>query len=548
MSFSPTAEQSHIFQLAKDNVRLQIDAGAGAAKTTTLTMIADRMQMRSLYLTFSKDMAEEAKHKFPSHVEVRTTHSLAYAKFGRMLQDKLTRPRGAYVNVCGTGGEIARFLKLPKFVLPSGEVVPTAALGQAVKDTVARFEQSAEDKLVGKHVCAIKSKKVMNDPTFNAENYRSTVLKAAQTLWLMRSNPNHNTLATHDTYLKLYQLSKPDLSEYGLIYMDESQDLNDCTIDIILNQKNRLIAVGDADQQIYGWRGSVNAMEKFGFTVGHLTKSFRFGADVAACANAILGKPKLSGWEERDSRVIKPCDFKGAYPYTRLYRTNIALVMDALDVVGTGVAVNLEFNVKEFVRLVEQAQMLFDGQGDKVKHEDLLCYKDWADLKKEVKFSGGELGRIVTLIEDGKAMKIMRLLTTHQNTGNPDLTLTTAHKSKGREWGTVVMADDFPTGYNEQGEWVGLADAEKMLFYVGCTRAQFQLVANQLLLDILERSALFGFTNFRKPCAPQATKTGEMPETVAEELQDVQEQYELPPLNAYDRVVFDHVMEPQYGL
>jgi hypothetical protein len=545
MSFAPTAEQQHIFQLAKDNVRLQIDAGAGAAKTTTLTMVADVMQMRSLYLTFSKDMAEEAKHKFPSHVEVRTTHSLAYAKFGRQLQNKLTRPRGAYVNVCGTGGEIARFLKLPKFVLPSGETIPIAALGQAVKDTVARFEQSADDVVLGKHVCGIKSKKVMNDPTFNAANYMSTVLQAAKTLWLMRSNTNHVALATHDTYLKLYQLSKPDLSMYDLIYMDESQDLNDCTIDIILRQKSRLIAVGDADQQIYGWRGSVNAMEKFGFTTGKLTKSFRFGADIAACANAILGKPKLTGWEERDSRVVKSQDFDGAYPYTVLYRTNIALVMKALDVVGTGITVNLEFNVKEFVRLVEQAQMLFDGQGDKVKHEDLLCYKDWKALKEETKVSGGELGRIVTLIEDGKAMQIMKLLTHHQNSPGADLTLTTAHKSKGREWKTVVMADDFPSGFNEEGNWVGLTDAEMMLFYVGITRAQFQLVTNQLLMDILQRAGAYSFNNFRKSLEEVVKTVAKQDEIVVDSIPE----YELPPLEAYDGpIVFDHVLEPQYGL
>uniref|UniRef100_UPI0013D42A21 UvrD-helicase domain-containing protein n=1 Tax=Klebsiella pneumoniae TaxID=573 RepID=UPI0013D42A21 len=65
---------------------------------------------------------------------------------------------------------------------------------------------------------------------------------------------------THDGYLKLFQLSKPDLSkQFGLIMVDEWQDTNEVTMDIVLEQDARLILVGDRHQSIYGFRGATNA-------------------------------------------------------------------------------------------------------------------------------------------------------------------------------------------------------------------------------------------------------------------------------------------------
>ena len=49
--------------------------------------------------------------------------------------------------------------------------------------------------------------------------------------------------------------------------------------------------IGDRYQQIYSWRGAINAMSKVGdanFTT--LTQSFRFGDSIADLANHILAR------------------------------------------------------------------------------------------------------------------------------------------------------------------------------------------------------------------------------------------------------------------
>lgn len=88
-SFQPTTEQSVAVHKASNmsvDETLLITAFAGAAKTTTLELIAQSLpQSRFLYLAFNKAIVEEAKKRFPKNVTIKTTHSLAY---------QYTRPAG----------------------------------------------------------------------------------------------------------------------------------------------------------------------------------------------------------------------------------------------------------------------------------------------------------------------------------------------------------------------------------------------------------------------------------------------------------------------
>ncbi len=104
----PTEQQVACITAAKANDVVKIEAGAGSGKTSTLKLVSQELPQPSLYVAFNKVTAVEAIEKFPKHVVCKTTHSLAFAKFGRGLQDKLNRPKGKYENVAFTGAEIAR--------------------------------------------------------------------------------------------------------------------------------------------------------------------------------------------------------------------------------------------------------------------------------------------------------------------------------------------------------------------------------------------------------------------------------------------------------
>jgi superfamily I DNA/RNA helicase len=75
------------------------------------------------------------------------------------------------------------------------------------------------------------------------------------------------------------------------ILLDEAQDTNPVVLDVLRKQPAQMIYVGDKYQQIYEWRGAVNAMERIKTDADtYLTMSFRFGPVIAQAASTLLAK------------------------------------------------------------------------------------------------------------------------------------------------------------------------------------------------------------------------------------------------------------------
>lgn len=503
----PTDEQNNVVALSKIHRLMKISAYAGAAKTSTLCMVADTHVVPSLMLTFNKSLADEARGRFPAWVECRTTHSLAYASFGAPMRTKLKRPMGAYKNVAGTGTEIAKYFKTGDFIyMVEGEretrKLKAGGVGVAIKETVAKFEQSADTQMSNKHVSTTVCDQILLKDKNAMRSFRYLVLNAAVKLWALRCDLRSDVLATHDTYLKLYQLSNPDLSKYEVLYLDECQDVNEVVLDIFLKQqeKCRLYAVGDGFQNIYSWRGAKNAMLELDWPEAKLSKSFRFGQEIGDLADAILANngtkiTDVKGWE-RLSTDVAP---KNSLPvtiwdeqYTMLFRTNGALIFEAVDLMEAGKKVNLEIDVSDFTKLLDSSIELKRGNMTKVKHESLVQFASWEECGIEAEAVKGELQRVFNMVENGSVYKILGVLSKHVNVPNPDVTLTTAHKSKGREFDVVILADDFPSPINQAGEWVGLNDMERNLIYVALTRTKKTLGYNDTVGQMVRRLKQFG--------------------------------------------------------
>lgn len=502
MTFKNTKEQDATIELALTGKNIRIQAFAGASKTHTLNLVANQLICPSLYLAYNKSMAEEAKQKFPDHVEVRTTHSLAYSYIGKDYLHKLNRPKGAYVNVGGTGAEIAKLFKVKDLPLSNGKKVNAAAIGLCIKEAVNNFEFSADTELSAEHLPWDMISEFNRRKGFSKNPFIKMVLKHAKELWEMRIDKRSIVMCTHDTYMKLFQLTNPILSGYDVVYLDEAQDVNPCLLAIFNAQECQKIAVGDSLQSIYQWRGSVNAMDMLPFEQKALTKSFRFGKAVADIATQILRDKdtgvtnyKVEGYEIIDSRVYKPDELIGNedlynqvynQPHTMLFRTNAALLQEAVRLLEDGVKLNIESDMKDFVKLLQSALNLYTKSG-KVTHQSIIPFDTWKDLEEESK-SKGELSRVAKIIKQGEALRYIDILEKHYDVDEPDVVLTTAHKSKGREWDIVVLGEDFPDVYKD-GQFVGLTVPERNLLYVACTRAKKVLVLNQCAIDIIERKA-----------------------------------------------------------
>lgn len=493
MARTPTPQQVSCIAAAVDtSIRLlKIEACAGAGKTSTLVMMAESLPVLSLYLAFNKVTATEGTAKFPAHVTCKTTHSVAYAAFGKQLAaaDKLSRPQGRYVNVAGTGSEIARFYGIQSLQQAGETVLPANFIGLLTKITVARFEQSADAELSIKHTPYSDLMEKFQTVTFDVKFAQLSILSYAKRLWSDRTDMRSEVLASHDTYLKMFQLSKPVLAGFDVLYVDEFQDTTPCVLDIVMNQQKhmKIVMVGDARQAIYGWRGAINAMQLVDAPSRNLTKSFRYGQAVADIATTVLqGAMKIDGNEAIKSVVGLSGKVDRTQPYTRLFRTNAGLLSAAMFEIQAGTEVSLEIDVKDFVKTMQSAVALRWDDMKNVKHDKMLPFNDWAELMAESKHDS-ELARIAKIVTEGDVDNWINTLENHVNSRKPHVTFTTAHKSKGREFVQVVVEGDFKSNYNKDGEWVGLSEEEQNLLYVAVTRAINVLEYNATVAEYIKR-------------------------------------------------------------
>ncbi|AUR93468.1 P-loop containing nucleoside triphosphate hydrolase [Vibrio phage 1.187.O._10N.286.49.F1] len=495
-TFVPTKEQEFGKNLVTEEMMIKFGACAGSGKSSSLYYFARCNPVPSLGLVFNKTMAEEATRKSPDHVDWMTTHSLAYRTKGKMFQHKLSRLKGGrYVNVAVTGTEIAIYFRLPDFHMNALSFISKNYVGLIVKDTVAAFEISADFELERKHVPFhhIKDLEKRYGKDFPKKKFTDLVFRRAKELWEERIDPYSDVLMNHNTYLKLYHLSKPDLSKYKIIYVDEAQDINPVTMAIIRMQegKCKIVWVGDKYQGIYGFNGAVNAMEKIECKEAYLTKSFRFGQAIADVAKMVLRyKMEIVGNEDIDS-VASREDYivDRSKPYTLLFRTNMELIFQAVKMITDGQDVNVNVDLKDFVAMIKSAQELHQGNLKKVKHEEILPFTTWNDLVEESKHIG-ELSRCVSIVEGDEVDRMVKILHNHKNSRNAHVTVTSAHKAKGLEWEQVILGDDFPSNYDHKGRFVGLKEQEENLLYVAVTRAEKVLQFNSTVEEFFEIDAI----------------------------------------------------------
>lgn len=263
MSYPDTPELAAV--IAWKGTRLVVSACAGSGKTTTLRRFAEENPAeRMLYVAYNRAIRDEAEQKFPFNVICKTSHQLAWPTVGKYYSQRL-------VNTLRLT-DVARALNSRNWLL-----------ARLTLDVLNRFMCSASAKI---------SEELLPNQDDCKGLQPERILLSAQNIWAMMSSRQETFPVTHDTYLKIYQLSKPDLSaRYTTVLFDEAQDANPVTSAIILEQPCRVVLVGDTHQQIYRFRGADNALSAPQLECADrlwLTHSFRFGPEIAEVANRLL--------------------------------------------------------------------------------------------------------------------------------------------------------------------------------------------------------------------------------------------------------------------
>lgn len=469
MTFTPTDEQLAIVTAARDTKdNLLISALAGAAKTSTLVLIAEALPTTSmLCLAFNKRIADEMRQRLPRNCEASTLNSLGHRAWGNYLGKRLAldtrkthrilsslieklspaEKNFAYTNMA----DIMRNIDFGK----SCGYIPTGHFSQA--------------------------KRLMNDDEFFAHlEYEPTQLE--EDLIRAASIESLNE-AMHGTIDFSDQLLMPTcfpaiFSYYPLVLVDECQDLSALNHAMLRKiAKKRLIAVGDECQSIYGFRGAHQESMKvlwkqFEMTRLGLTISFRCPITVVEEARwraphmqypdwAAPGSvERLAAWDistipTDDTAII--C--RNNAP---LFRMAIRLLRDGRypELVGNDLGKSL---IKQLTKLgpptmprVEAVQAVEEWRTEKLKkarnparvHDHAECLlifvNEGTTLQKAIDYAE----RVMSVAGPVKLM--------------------TGHKAKGLEFKTIFLLDKILLNQKD--------DQDKNLLYVMQTRAKDRLV------------------------------------------------------------------------
>lgn len=478
-----TSEQEAIVRAqVNPGEALKIIAYAGTGKTSTFVEYAFDHSERMLYLAFNKSVETEAKQKFGPNVKAKTVHALAYAAVGRKFR-----------NI----GQL-RYYSVMKML--DSDVYPATLVCM----TLENYFNSDDEEMSEKHVAEDVLQRYRM-------GYKDRVLEAARSVWKYMQAERDPFQMSHSGYLKLFQLEKPLLG-VPTILLDEAQDTNPVTFDIVRRQMangSRVLFSGDPHQQIYSWRGAVDAMSMISAPTLFLTKSFRFGPRIANVANTILKtffsiqKP-LIGQKSIDDHIVK--DIPAGEKYTVICRTNVEVFKQALQCALKNPPVPIfmgggeSFN--QFLEAITDVYLLYVGRRNEIKSRQIAFFKDFESLCRfsEDRLDAELMARVKIVDFYGTQIpahieSIRKAVTAARHA---QVTIITAHKAKGLEWDNVMLANDFASLYDDQNDGsllpvsTGNADEDKKLgykrtinrdeinlIYVAATRAKRRLKLNQ---------------------------------------------------------------------
>ncbi|MEU1576662.1 UvrD-helicase domain-containing protein [Streptomyces collinus] len=430
----PTDEQAHAVESFRDGHHLVLQAGAGTGKTSTLSLLAASTNRRGRYLAFNKDIARDASARFPRSVMCKTAHAAAYAALGHRFARRLNSPRQP-------AWKVGQALGVTSSVRIGDHEISHRALSHSLLRTVNRFCHSADRTLASHHVPTLRG---LSGPDEHAR-LAEVVLPFAVKAWGDLQNPEQGVVRfEHDHYLKMWALTEPRI-DADFLFLDEAQDTNPVLEQVFAAQRahTQLVMVGDSAQAIYGWRGARDVMTGFDANQLTLTRSFRFGPLLAEQANrwlAFTDAPiRLTGTEAIPTKVGLVTS-----PDAVLCRTNIGAMTEVMKLLAAGHRVALTRGGQTLVALAMAAQDLKAGR--RTAHPELVLFASWGELQEYADHdpAGRDLQPFVELVDQHGPEAITAAVHALTDENKADVTVSTAHKAKGREWPSVKIADDFP--------------------------------------------------------------------------------------------------------
>ena len=478
-----------------------LEAVAGAGKTTSILEAAiNRIKGTVAILAYNKKIADEIAEKLKKRgvdwkkVESGTVHSFglrAYRKQFPNLNVNGDKVSELYDLHFDREGEMKAFVssivKLVGLAKQRGFGLITS-----IQDYDAWMELIEHFDVIEVDEEKEESKKDLP--------YKD-IIETAQKL-LMISNRVTDIIDFDDmVYLPL--IHNVEFWRYDAVFVDEAQDTNDARrllVAALTKKGGRVIAVGDQKQAIYGFTGADNdSLDKI--AMKHNAKRMPLSVSYR-CAKKIVDyakkwNPVITSAENAPDGVVEEIDMEMLFinknlnaeaailcrntkPLVKLafqlIRKKIACKVEGRDIgMGLKKLASRWSKIKTVNALEERLEEYLAKEKAKLDHNKKLAAK-FQTIEDQVE-------TLLVIIEqcryEGKTLVTDMLAyidSLFAENVKGVLTLSTIHKSKGREWPTVFWLDragTLPSKYAKQ-DWQ--LDQENNLCYVAATRAMTNLI------------------------------------------------------------------------
>jgi DNA polymerase III delta prime subunit len=449
-------QESHINTIISTGQDYAIQAPPGSGKTFLLLALARKLKGYGLSISFNKILSVEASEKFCSSVMCKTGHALAYGAIGYKYKQRLKKLTGKHLADTEDIGD------WHLYNTPSNK-------GYLILNTIRKYCYSANKVISENHLPQLP---ILDETKLDI--VKEDLIVQARKIFAKMIDPNESLPITHDVYLKIWALTNPIIKK-DYIFFDEYQDSNPVIANIIKNQECQKIFVGDQFQQIYAWRGAINALQDKSLDMLHITKSFRFGNNIALLVNRIITSyyphdfPYIPFYG--NDNVESTVSYEPKVPSCVICRTNKGVISETIDMLNHNCKVHILGGIQPIVYLINSIQQL-KIQGY-TNHPDLFLFNSYSDLLEYANsLMGGDIKPVLKLIDAYTREKLLNILSsTAENAKDADVTITTTHKAKGLEWPIVRLANDFK--YPNEDTLPTLEETN--ILYVAASRALHHL-------------------------------------------------------------------------
>jgi superfamily I DNA/RNA helicase len=466
---------AHVADSASGSAIVQATAGAGKSTTIIAATLCAPEGSDHIVLVFNKSVSEELKGK---GVNARTFHSLTYSPVMKAMGLRTVESNKLRNLVREWSRDLARDYGTAACKLVG--LARNEGIGAIVADT-----DQAWLALIERH-------EVQPDTD---EGTEMGMVHAARRLL---DESNAAKCVDFDDLIYLPVRNAIPLPRYALVFIDESQDL--CPSQIALLRKivkpgGRIVAVGDSNQAIYGFRGAdADSMrrvrEAFDCKPLPLTITYRCAASVVRYASQFGHVEAAPNAPEGDVRSLNEWRMADLAPDDSLVlcRTNAPLLKLAYKLmaaripchvmgrdIGTGLTSLInKLQPKGIDGLREKLAAWCDREVSKAQQRDNEALAASVQDKHDC---------IATLIDalpenERTVPSLCRLIDT-MFSGTAGITLSSIHKAKGLEAGTVFWINraSCPSKWAKQ-PWA--IDTERCLCFVAATRAKKSLIMLEL--------------------------------------------------------------------